>query len=797
MRMHQAGHTLSSRWLGRVFSLSLDRSHSAASSHPPEYLCPALWSGAPESTVVPRRHFTSRPRQFAHGYHYGCSSRVRGLHAHAEAAITSAPEPQTERLDISRQPVKALPLNCTGCGASSQTTVPNQPGYYDMSRNAIKQYLGIATAPKKLVRKDDEVVQQALAGLDLEQMEKLGIDLKSLVPPRPPMESDTKIPLCDRCHQLVYHDSGTPIDHPSLDTLLDTIEASPYKYNHVYHVLDAADFPMSLLPKIRSIVDMMPLRSHNRRAMGGKFYKGRKMELSFIITRSDLLAYSKEKVDSLMPYLRETLRDALGRLGKNVRLGNVRCVSAKRGWWTKELKKEIFQRGGAGWMVGKVNVGKSRLFQEVFPKGEALLAPAKPAITIRPLDAPTREAAAALASPFVPDWKRSDHETSLLPPPQPETQYPIMPIHSPVPGTTALPIRIPFGKGKGELIDLPGLSRGDLSYHVQEDKRASLIMNRRILPEQQALWPSQSLLLGGFIRITPQTPIQFLTYNFTPLTPHVAQTGKCIAISEQSPEAPNVENIALPGTGAKMQSAGSFALKYDVTASRAASMLRAMDGRKRVGDLPFRVLGIDILVEGCGWVEIVAQVRTKDYPHRPPTPSSSSTAASAVAEPKQRAVDRQEPAKNKTTGTTWGKNGLLQTLDLSDPNADAQRRQSEPERRVADGVRESDVQKRAARALAKQQQGVFSSKWASWIDDGYEDVVDEVDENQEAQEDTGVNWPTIEVFSPEGWFIGSRRPMNAWEINKKSDERYVTRQRRSMKGEDKRRKAVQRAAAGH
>lgn len=93
--------------------------------------------------------------------------------------------------------------------------------------------------------------------------------------------------------------------------------------------------------------------------------------MSFIITRSDLLAPKKEQVDSLMPYFIQVLRDALGSVGENVRLGNVRCVSAKRGWWTKELKADIWDRGGGGWMVGKVNVGKSHLFEVVFPKGRS------------------------------------------------------------------------------------------------------------------------------------------------------------------------------------------------------------------------------------------------------------------------------------------------------------------------------------------------------------------------------------------------------------------------------------------
>ena len=153
--------------------------------------------------------------------------------------------------------------------------------------------------------------------------------------------------------------------------------------------------------------------------MGSKFSRGRKMELSFIITRSDLLGHSKDKVDSLMPYLREVLRDALGRLGRNVRLGNVRCVSAKRNWWTTELKKEIFERGGAGWMVGKVNVGKSALFAEVFPKGHFSPTPPKHDITVRLSPPKIGEERQEPPNQLMPDSARGPEEAALLPPTRP------------------------------------------------------------------------------------------------------------------------------------------------------------------------------------------------------------------------------------------------------------------------------------------------------------------------------------------------------------------------------------------
>jgi hypothetical protein len=383
---------------------------------------------------------------------------------------------------------------------------------------------------------------------------------------------------------------------------------------------------MSLIPRLHQLLHLTPQRSLNRRSKPGKFYHGRKNELSFIITRSDLLAPLKTQVDSLMPYLVSVLRDALGSMGRDVRLGNVRCVSAKRGWWTKELKEDIWNRGGGGWMVGKVNVGKSQLFESVFPKGRRGLIKFG-----RPLSQTSSDdqLPSALKSEL-PETTRSSgisdcsaeeskelpktevYDTySLLPPLQPETDYPAMPLVSPLPGTTASPIRVPFGNGKGELVDLPGLSRGELELYVQETHRPSLVMRSRIRPEQQVIKPGQSLLLGGFIRITPVTPDTIiLAYAFTPMSSHLTSTEKAVGIQTQQRES-GAQNIAVAGVGEKIESAGKFSLEWDVTKQRSGPITAPDAAGIKVSRLPYRVLSTDILVEGCGWVELVAQVRTK------------------------------------------------------------------------------------------------------------------------------------------------------------------------------------------
>ncbi|KAI1655801.1 hypothetical protein F4813DRAFT_366409 [Daldinia decipiens] len=716
--MHRA---LSSRWLNTALNLA---------EHPrrielPLFLCPSL-NPASYHQRLGAAASSSRVRPSRWRVQHRC------LHMQADAFPEDSPLPESDSQKGIR--VQRLPKQCRGCGALSQTTFPNQPGYYDLSRKAVRNWIRPEVANRS--RREDKVYEDALKHFDHEELKKKGVDVEalmlSIVPPEASQRPPPKVPLCDRCHSLLHNHSGESIYHPSIESIRDTILESPYKYNHVYHVLDAADFPMSLLPQLSHLLDTMPLRTKNRRASTGKFYSNQKMELSFVVTRCDLLAPTKVQVDKMFPWLQEVLREALGRTGRNVRLGNLIALSAKRSWWTKELKEDVWKRGGAGWMVGKANVGKSQLFEAIFPKGRMNLTPSRHQITVEMhARAPSKDATSMEKAGTQPELAQEDlaareiedmeeeelDEYALLPPAIKETNYPEMPLVSDLPGTTASPIRIPFGNGRGELIDLPGLERTGLEKYVKEEHRLSLVMRSRVTPEQMTLTPSRSLLLGGFIRITPREPAPImLAYAFTPIEAHVSRTEKAISIQNQRGEV-NVENIAVPGTGEKTKLAGSFELKWDITKNRTGPLMRKEAVGLSIDRLPYRVLSTDILIEGVGWVEITAQVRTRDlFRERP------------VSEVDTPPVEKPEEKRE------------LSALERLEALVDGPKKKAPPPPPV-------------------EEQG----------------------ENAEP------NWPIVDVYTPDGKFISSRRPMNGWMLNKPkvTAASRRSRPRRSMKGRKK------------
>jgi hypothetical protein len=97
-----------------------------------------------------------------------------------------------------------------------------------------------------------------------------------------------------------------------------------------------------------------------------------------------------------------------------------------------------------------------------------------------------------------------------------------------------------------------------------------------------------------------------------PIESHVTKTEKAIEVqTEQRPYAGTV--LMKEGTGSTMASAGKFDLKWDITASNLPSTVAkaVKDKGIPIPKLPYRVMSADVLVEGCGWIEVSVQVRTK------------------------------------------------------------------------------------------------------------------------------------------------------------------------------------------
>jgi len=363
-------------------------------------------------------------------------------------------------------------------------------------------------------------------------------------------------------------------------------------------------------------------------------------DVSFLITRSDLLAPKKEMVDKLLPYMQEVLRNALGRTGRNVRLGNVSMVSAKQGWWNKKVKEGVWWRGGAHWMVGKANVGKSNLFEVIFPKGQHKVVDfdsvrnafrhkdSQDAMSASEAAGTSGREEFQLREDEEPEEEPILDENALLPPAQKETLFPVMPVISSVPGTTASPIRIPFGNGRGELIDLPGLVRSDVEKYVKAEHHVEMLMKRRMQPDRESIKPGQSLLLGGgLIRITPTTPdLVFLSHAFVPIDAHSTSTAKAVGM-QTGERGSGVPCIMTDEARATISSAGKFKLEWDVTRKYFGSTATSHAGREiKTADLPLTIYSADVLIEGIGWIELAAQVR------KPSRKAQEQTTAAGVFE---------------------------------------------------------------------------------------------------------------------------------------------------------------------
>ena len=102
-------------------------------------------------------------------------------HTETSPAETSPPA----EISIDKPIARRLPLQCTGCGAFTQTADATQAGYFNLQRKGVQEFLGLLEpkAPRtdEVPEAEDKVVEEALGNLTPEQLEALGLSKDDLI----------------------------------------------------------------------------------------------------------------------------------------------------------------------------------------------------------------------------------------------------------------------------------------------------------------------------------------------------------------------------------------------------------------------------------------------------------------------------------------------------------------------------------------------------------------------------------------------------------------------------------------
>jgi len=157
-----AARTSSSRWL---------RGCIGRHELPPVFLCPALHSILPGRCGLIASRSPPQSR-----------SSVRRIHAEATAPDTRA---------------RTLPLQCPGCGAFSQTTASDKPGFFDLNRKATQRHLGLLSEVPR-PRVEDDLVRETLRIADGEKLRRHGVDVASFLPPPERQLDPERVGMCAR-----------------------------------------------------------------------------------------------------------------------------------------------------------------------------------------------------------------------------------------------------------------------------------------------------------------------------------------------------------------------------------------------------------------------------------------------------------------------------------------------------------------------------------------------------------------------------------------------------------------------
>lgn len=169
-------------------------------------LIPPLPGLTPLRPCIRTGTLTAIPPPLSHGI-----PSVRLFHTQGEEPAAPASNSPTEKTALRR-----LPLQCTGCGAFTQTADSTQAGYFNLERRAVREYLGLVEPRKKRARAqadvaaaEDQVVEATLANLDPAQLEALGLSREDLIPERADPELETESRFIFMRRQRRAHSTST------------------------------------------------------------------------------------------------------------------------------------------------------------------------------------------------------------------------------------------------------------------------------------------------------------------------------------------------------------------------------------------------------------------------------------------------------------------------------------------------------------------------------------------------------------------------------------------------------------
>lgn len=231
------------------------------------------------------------------------------------------------------------------CGLTLQKTDPLMPGFY---RDKMSE---------KPVRPEDIVARKAYQGLDDDDLKLLlettsPEDLAEFRQELSPLAKKApEITLCVRCRDAVYRSQYNPDDFP-IEPVDSIMESIPPDANLVY-VINAADFPMSLDPRV--------------------FLYRPASQFHFVVTKCDLLFPTENLANR---YGTTFFQDYLYRK-HGVEPHRVIVTSGKSDWNIEKLVKEK-RFADNSYFIGSVNSGKSSVLKSLILASNKLDAQSRP-----------------------------------------------------------------------------------------------------------------------------------------------------------------------------------------------------------------------------------------------------------------------------------------------------------------------------------------------------------------------------------------------------------------------------------